>query len=362
MGKREFEFTTGALRTTGYLGVLKSAICVLCVSMAVLGTIVQFHPLGPQGLEVRIIHGTILASAVVVGVWWQVRPWPGHRSAIAFVVWADVSVIAAAALTSAPQARLSATTHMGLIGVFAAFLLGWRVLALHCALATTAIVGFTLWAVFADQATLLDLYIYYAPALSSVVVLPIVIQTVIEAGRRSIKRTARLASRDPLTGLLNRRGMYAAADASKPASFEGPILVVVAAIDVDRFKQLNDGHGHDVGDRALQLVAGQLLGMIRSGDIAARTGGDEFVVIAYRENASDVDSFVDRCATLLLNKTDGAVVTTSIGVVCESSTDRHFSLDSLLRNADSAMYQAKRSGGRLLVSKHHRTSNHHTTL
>ena len=156
--------------------------------MAVLGLIVQFHPLGPHGVATRAVHGAVLVSTVAVGLWWLIRPWPGYRSAIAFVVWADLAVAIDASVLSAPQSRLCATIHMGLIGVFVAFLLGWRILAWHCAVATATIVGLVMWAVLRDRVSVLDLYIYFAPALSSVVVLPVVIQAVIEGARRSIGR------------------------------------------------------------------------------------------------------------------------------------------------------------------------------
>lgn len=348
-GKREFDFVTRALRPTGYLGVLKRGICVLCLTTAVLGVIMQFHPLGPRGLEARTIHGAILVSAVVVGWWWLVRPWPGYRSAIAFLIWADVGVIVAAAMTSASSARLCATIHMGLIGVFATFLLGWRILVLHCALATSAIVGFTMWGVLHDHAGFFDLFIYYAPALSTVVVLPLVIQAVIEAGRRSIGRVAVQAARDPLTGLLNRRGMYAAADAKMETMSAESVVVAVAAIDVDQFKKLNDGHGHSIGDAALRVIADRLRTMIRPTDIAARIGGDEFVIIVYLHDDTGLDAFVERCAELLVNHTEGVLVSTSVGIAWEATTERNINLDDLLHNADSAMYRAKRGGGNLLV-------------
>lgn len=317
--------------------------------MAALGLIVQFHPMGPHGVASRLVHGAVLSTAVVVGVWWLVRPWPRYRGAIAFVVWADICVIACAALTSTPQARLCATIHLGLIGVFVAFLLGWRILGMHCVLASSAIVAFTVWAVASDESTLFDLFIYYAPAVSSVVVLPIVIQAVIEAGRHSIGRVTVQATRDPLTGLLNRRGMDAAVRAATPKTSAGEVVVAVAVIDVDRFKSLNDEHGHDVGDAALRDLARRLVAMIRPVDIAARIGGDEFLVIAFFERGRGVDSFVDRCTTNLLHRIGNENVSTSVGIACQPTVDGHVDIDALVRRADSAMYRAKRQGGNAVV-------------
>jgi diguanylate cyclase (GGDEF)-like protein len=349
-GQSEFEWATRALRSTGYLGILKAGICALCLSMALLGLIVQFHPLGPHGVATRVVHGAVLVSTVAVGLWWLIRPWPGYRSAIAFAVWADLAVAIDASLLSAPQSRLCATIHMGLIGVFAAFLLGWRVLAAHCAFATATIGGLVVGAVLCDHVSVLDLYIYIAPALSSVVVLPAVIQVVIEAGRRAIGRTVTEAYRDPLTGLLNRRGLQAAADLIM-SGLPATTVVAIAAIDVDRFKQLNDTHGHNVGDAALRDIAHQLLAMVRPIDIAARIGGDEFVLVTYLENPSGVDSFIERCDDLLVHTTSGGVVVnTSIGVAWQAIDVSSFSLHTIVQHADAAMYEAKRGGGSNLVT------------
>ena len=347
-GRQEYDSATPALRATGYLGALKVVIGALCMSMVLLGAIVQFHPLGPHGLDRRLIHAAVLASAAVVGLCWMVRPWPSYRGAVAFVVWADLGVATDAALLSAPSARLCATIHMGLAGVFIAFLLGWRILAVHSAFAAATILTFTVWGVVGDHASLLDLYIFYAPALSSVVALPVFIQAVIEAGRRSMGRTAHQAIRDPLTGLLNRRGMHATVE-SGLSTLVTSTLMAVAVVDVDRFKELNDTHGHDAGDAALREVAHCLRGIIRhDGDLVARTGGDEFVLIVYLEDSDGLDSFVERCTDF--RDRHALPVRTSIGIAWQGTGDAHFHLETLLQRADTAMYRAKRAGGDQLVT------------
>ena len=346
-GQREFDFATSALEATGYLRALEVGIGALCGSMVALGVVVQFHPMGPHGLNHRLIHGLVLASAAAVGLWWLARPWPSHRAAIAFVVWADLSVVVCASMLSAPPAQLCATIHLGLIGVFAAFLLGWRILAAHCAFATAAVLGLTAWGVLGGHATLLDLYIYYAPALSSVVVLPIIIQSVIEAGRRMVGRTARHAVRDPLTGLFNRRGMERSVGVALGTRVTST-LMALAVVDLDCFKLLNDTLGHKAGDAALCEVARHLRDIIRhDGDLVARTGGDEFVLIANLDESSELDSFIDRCADLHRNST--LDISTSIGIAWQGIDEPDFDFDSLLRHADTAMYQAKRHGGNHLI-------------
>lgn len=82
---QEYRFATRALTVTRNLVPLKIAIGLLCLSIVVLGTLIQFHPLGPHGLWPRLIHGVLVASALAVGMCWIVLPWPRRRVAIAFV-------------------------------------------------------------------------------------------------------------------------------------------------------------------------------------------------------------------------------------------------------------------------------------
>ncbi|WP_396907001.1 diguanylate cyclase [Mycolicibacterium phlei] len=347
MGRDEYEFTTAALRDAGYLRALKIVIAVLCLAMAVLGWLMQLHPLGPQGPVARVIHGAVSTSAVAVGVAWLVGRWPSYRTAVLFVAWADIGLAVAAWVSGAPASQISATTHMTLIGVFAAFLMGWRVLVCHCLFAFGLILALVVRAAVVEHDHWFDLYIYYAPALSTVVGLPVLIQAIVDGSRSAVRRAARDALRDPATGLRNRRGMYAAARASTRRHPAG--TVVAAVIDLDNFKEINDSAGHHAGDAALQAVADELRARIRRPhDVAARTGGDEFVVIAVLESADGIDSFVERIDAAM--RAASSHVTASVGVA-HGTCDAHNldTVDEVLRRADRAMYQAKRQGGNQLV-------------
>ncbi|TDZ45198.1 GGDEF domain-containing protein [Mycobacteroides franklinii] len=323
------------------MGRLKIAIGLLCMSMVVLGMVVQFHPLGPRGLWPRSIQAATWISAFFVGVCWMVCPWPGRRWAIAFVFWADAATAIAAAMCSSPASRLGATNHMALIGIFAAFVLGWRVLVGHCVFASIAITAITLWNVHADAATLFGQYIYNAPAFSNVVLLPIIIQTVIEGGRRALWGTAFEAHRDPLTGLLNRRGVQSAIDYTLGSGRQPTAVMAVAVLDIDRFKQLNDNYGHGAGDSTLKAVADALLANIRRNDLAARVGGDEFMVVAFLHGARDVEQAVQR-VRCLRPKVGDLKVSLSVGVAWAFMGEPDFNFDSLARQADLRLYENKR--------------------
>ena len=156
-----------------------------------------------------------------------------------------------------------------------------------------------------------------------------------------------LSSTDALTGIANRRRFDAvlAQEWSRSARLEQPLAV--ALVDVDWFKNYNDHYGHQAGDACLQSIAQCLAATIcRSGDLVARYGGEEFVFIAPNTDASSslgmASKVCEAIAALALPHQTGHV-TVSIGVAslvpAERDTPGH-----LLKNADSALYQAKAQG------------------
>jgi len=164
-----------------------------------------------------------------------------------------------------------------------------------------------------------------------------------------------LSVTDPLTGLANRRRLVAAfADERNRADRYGTPLSLLL-IDLDYLKQINDQRGHGAGDRALQLVADGLRRSCRITDLPARTGGDEFAVLAVNTTATEALALAHRvCATIRRlgvsafpdpGKTGAAPrPTVSIGVAdLDCGAGREF--ESLHAAADAALYAAK-AGGR----------------
>lgn len=163
-----------------------------------------------------------------------------------------------------------------------------------------------------------------------------------------------LSLQDPLTGLPNRRMlMVRLADAQKRA-YRHQTLLVLAVLDLDGFKGLNDEFGHSEGDRMLVHVANCIQEAVRTTDLVGRLGGDEFVVIledikSLRE-AEMILSRIVKALHVRVEK-DGAVaeVFTSIGATVYPLD--FVDPDTLLHHADEAMYLAKRAGGNRFVIK-----------
>lgn len=341
MGRREFRFATAAMREGRMLRAFTRIVASCVFALAGLIAVIQFTPSGPHGPLNRLVHLTVLVSALIVGMLWARRPWPGYRAAVAFVVWVDVALASAAITMSTPEARLCVTLYLGLVGVYVGFLLGGRILLAHCAFSSLVIAGTVGWAVIGEHRNALGLFDIAAPALVWSVALPLGGLVLIDIGRNSIRRTVRSAQHDPVTGLRNRRGLRVAVDTAIRQM--SPTALVIAVCDIDRFKAFNDGHGHATGDAALLSLAGTMRALAGDNDVAARIGGDEFVLVSFVHERDD--TLLSRLESLTRGDVDGVALTASVGVAWCPCEDPHFSIDDGIRHADEAMYEAKRAGG-----------------
>lgn len=342
-GVREYRFATNALREGRFMRLFMLVTGVCCIGLAGLLAVAQWHPAGPSGLVARGVQVLAAGSAVAVGVRWLRGPWPSFPQAILFLVWADIAAATGAVTMATPAAQLSATPYMGIVGVFAGFILGARILLLHCIFAGGVIACISIRAVAVEQYSAFDLSIYFMPAVVWVVAVPLVGSALIELGRRAIVRTARAAHYDPLTGLRNRRGMHVSVGrlvARSPRS-----VVAMAVCDIDRFKQLNDDGGHALGDAALVALAAKLRAVARADELTARIGGDELVLVSFLDDVTRISDLADRVSELTTVQAGDADFTVSIGIATMSTAASHFTVDAVVRHADAAMYEAKRSGG-----------------
>ncbi len=159
----------------------------------------------------------------------------------------------------------------------------------------------------------------------------------------------RLATRDPLTGALNRRAFHAAFDNAWRDAQRSNGALTCLMVDIDHFKNINDSHGHGVGDRVIQEVARKLQESVRGTDLLCRWGGEEFcVVIAGLDDAASA-AFAERVRTRIerecgagVREIPGLRVTVSIGV--ELLSPQTLSTAALIEHADQALYRAKRNG------------------
>ncbi|HUP91194.1 MAG TPA: sensor domain-containing diguanylate cyclase [Solimonas sp.] len=166
--------------------------------------------------------------------------------------------------------------------------------------------------------------------------------------KRREERLYQRATRDPLTGLYN-RGHFtelATQELERARRFSEPLSV--ALLDIDHFKKVNDTHGHEAGDRAIQAIARCCTEGIRKIDFVGRIGGEEFVLVLPRANKEPAFEMAQRLrlkvTEVRLAGTDGQEFTLAVSIGIASLRPNTRDLAELLRNADAALYRAKREG------------------
>ncbi len=163
---------------------------------------------------------------------------------------------------------------------------------------------------------------------------------------RAVQQVRELATHDDLTGLPNRRFMLEMLRVELQRAQRSARPLLVAQLDLDFFKAINDTHGHAAGDEALRAFARTVSACVRSSDLLARWGGEEFVLLMANTTLADGQQVLARVlatAAMEVPLPGGASarLTVSIGAACAQAGD---SVDALLQRADVALYEAKRQG------------------
>ncbi|MBN3758235.1 GGDEF domain-containing protein [Paraburkholderia sp. Tr-20389] len=149
---------------------------------------------------------------------------------------------------------------------------------------------------------------------------------------------------DSLTGLLNRRAFLGVHQQEREKSMRTGGLLTLLLIDLDHFKQVNDTYGHAAGDRVLIDFAKRVAEMLPAPGHVARWGGEEFAVLLPRVRPDEAREHAERIRQRVAQKEDATLpaYTCSIGVSCMAASDA--TIEHLARDADEALYRAKRSG------------------
>lgn len=267
-------------------------------------------------------------------------------------------VLALAGVTATPQNPLSGLSARDL-----GWLLGsWVVYHLVNLAMVSGLAGSdnqTWWDCFTED------FWFYTVSVAAVLALSPIVAIVLMAGSSAwalipllllpllaVQRAAQMsrenehqAMHDPLTGLPNRALLSDRIQQALARGSRLPGRVTVLFLDVDLFKVVNDSLGHAAGDRLLREVAQRLTFILRAGDTLARFGGDEFVIVCEEFDQEEIPGLVDRVTSVLADPFEfegrSVIVTASIGIAIASLTT---DAETLLRDADAAMYRAKGAG------------------
>ncbi len=167
--------------------------------------------------------------------------------------------------------------------------------------------------------------------------------------KKAEKVTQELLATDPLTGLYNRRYFFSIVNAiiAESVRYGNPFTLMI--LDLDYFKKVNDTHGHIRGDLALQHLANSIRHVTRASDMAARLGGDEFVIFLPQTDNAQAVHLAERLHAYLaqhpVQGVDGNFyITLSIGITNIPNPYEAVSIDTVIEQADQALYKAKQQG------------------
>lgn len=336
----------------GGYALIFAAICIA----------VQFSDTGPRSMIGRVIVGLCAVGSLGWALRWAVGPWPSLREAVAFVAFADIGIAVACWQDSDPLAGLVGTVLFTPVGAYVSFFLANRLLVAHVAWCAPMIIALSsrLFAEGTVGAAMTALV-----KVTSMLLVVVLIPAVIQFGIAVVRLDALAAQRDPLTGLLNRRGIYAEwqrlyGELRREQPLDGDQVTAAAIVDIDRFKSINDRYGHGTGDRVLIDVAHALTCGTTGTSVVGRSGGEEFLVVTVCP-ASAVAEFAARLRqAVTASMPAGIAVTASVGVAAQAvsrvvSATPQEAIEVLTACADRAMYEAKHDGGdqsRILHADH----------
>jgi diguanylate cyclase (GGDEF)-like protein len=178
----------------------------------------------------------------------------------------------------------------------------------------------------------------------------------VQLGIWAMRKDAHESVTDPLTGLLNRRGLSLHVEDLLHDTPPGCTEVVVVVVDLDRFKDVNDTFGHLVGDEVLIRSARRIKSAVRGSALVARVGGEEFVVVDLAdrgvEDRWDFDRIRKAIAAPATHEITASVGVTSIGLASFTEPGANYValIDGCIASADRAMFDAKRNGGNATIT------------
>lgn len=333
------------LRPRGYLVMLRALIGLGGVAMGIALVLVQFTQLTEPVALSRAVMGGLTVVSFAWPIYWWFFPWPSPRTSITLFILTDIGIALSCAAHGDPLAAMATTPLFAVTGIYLVYFHGPRATVVHLTIATATILAVAVWLGASGGPHAIPLAI--CKALVSLLVTAGILPFA-QFGFWLIRNSSVESLVDELTTLPNRRGLLDRV-ARLTTSAEQPTPMCVFVIDLDKFKRINDRHGHAIGDQVLVRTGFQLRGALPRQAFIARTGGEEFVVIDHL-HGEEAASLGERLRAAVAAAGPPAV-TASVGVVCDrlhGSGD----FDRLLQLADSAMYAAKRDGGdRLAIAR-----------
>ncbi len=278
---------------------------------------------------------------------WCYRPWPSRRVSLMFVFSADLAITAMVSLDPNWVLCAFGLSFVSMLSVYLVFFDGPKVLVGHILWAFVTIAAFVMQIGIEAQVDVVEFAVMALVPLALVLVTPLGVQSAIWALRNDADKSVI----DPLTGLLNRRGLHQHVGDLVSGGKSRDAHIVVMVVDLDRFKAVNDSFGHAVGDEVLIRSARRIMSAVRGGALVARFGGEEFVVVDL-SGPGHPHHIAEQVRSAVAAPDDHPTITASVGVTSVAmsrfatlETDPATLLETIIGHADQAMFDAKRRGG-----------------
>ncbi|EHB58143.1 diguanylate cyclase [Mycolicibacterium rhodesiae JS60] len=334
-----YEWLSGYLAERGMRGATRALMAFIAASLVVclLGLLASSD--GPVGTVPIVMTWLAVAGGVAGSVLWSLR-WPTQGQSVAFALITNVSIALACLAFPQPLPAVVGCIAFATIGAYVAFFHStWLVLYNFAVAAVVASIGAVRMAAAGHPVlAVVDWWLIIQVNIA----LPLAIQIMVRALGTDLLR----AEQDPLTGLLNRRTFHLQTSRLIETGCGADAYLVVALIDLDKFKSVNDRYGHAAGDEALVHVAEAIAEAAGDRAVVARSGGEEFLVAAISASP-DGSELAQRLCTAIAKSRAG--VTASVGTTSvrlrHADFDHKPFVDRLVETADWAMYRAKRAGG-----------------
>lgn len=339
----DYAWTVSYTLSHPMLRITSILIGVYCWMYGVACTLALLTPFAENIGPSRWVLIVIAATTVPVGYLWIRGPFPSLNWSLAFVVYSEIGVAGVLLLLDGPTAILPCAALLGVTGNYVAAFHSAKVFVGHQAWVVAVCAALYIRAVSEPGAYFAQYTGYLIVLILVLVSSPVLTQSFL----MFLRQDAAVAHFDPLTGLRNRRGLDTAVATLADQGRHG-VSVIVA--DLDKFKSVNDSHGHSYGDDVLRRTAQTIVDVFPAPAVTARTGGEEFVAVVTGP-LSEAAAAADRLRRAIPGCNPAGRTTTSIGIHHRQvpSAEVSMLLDELLDSADSAMYEAKRRGGDSVV-------------
>jgi diguanylate cyclase (GGDEF)-like protein len=320
----------------GTRGVLPDLFTVVIANLLLMGGVVLLYVGSGKFYKVRIDPRPWLVAIVGIGALLVVFGliYPNYNMRLLLVASFMAAVFASHALLVARQRGTKFSARY----VLAVLITEALVLVLRAVSALTTESDGLL-----QSSPIQTIYI----AAYAIVMLMLTVGLILLATDRLREELEYLATHDPLTGVLNRRAFMEAAELELARCRRHGHVMSILLMDLDHFKQLNDTHGHLVGDQVLRDLVERIAPLLRRPDRLGRFGGEEFILLLPETNRDAAAVVAERIRAAVEAADKLPPYTVSIGVACNVVSDA--GLDPLLARADTALYEAKEGGRNRVV-------------